>query len=58
MDKNKRKKLTKLNTDFDFEEIDSRLACGWHVEMEGSGQRKRYLRSLKKDSQQVAQKNF
>jgi len=30
-----------------FEEIDHRLSCGWHVEIEGSGQRKRYLRSLK-----------
>ena len=29
-----------------FEEIDHRLSCGWHVEIEGSGQRKRYLRSL------------
>ena len=30
-----------------FEEIDHRLSCGWSVEIEGSGQRKRYLRSLK-----------
>ena len=32
-----------------FEEIDHRLACGWHVEIEGSGQRKRYLRSIKEE---------
>ena len=43
-----KKKLTKLQTKVDFEEIDHRLACGWHVEIEGSGQRKRYLRQLKK----------
>ena len=30
-----------------FEEIDHRLSCGWYVEIEGSGQRKRYLRSIK-----------
>ena len=28
-------------------DLDQRLACGWDVEIEGSGQRKRYLRSLK-----------
>ena len=43
-----KKKLTKLETKIDFDEIDHRLACGWHVEIEGSGQRKRYLRDLKK----------
>ncbi len=31
----------------DFEESDHRLACGWYVEIEGSGQRKRYLRSIR-----------
>ena len=43
------KKLTRLDSKPDFEEIDHRLACGWHVEMEGSGQRKRYLRTLQKE---------
>tara|TARA_Y100001968_G_C19218446_1_gene648417 strand:- start:443 stop:604 length:162 start_codon:yes stop_codon:yes gene_type:complete len=42
-----KKKLTRLEPSSDFEEIDHRLACGWHVEIEGSGQRKRYLRQLK-----------
>ena len=42
-----KKRLKKLASEVDFEEIDHRLACGWHVEIEGSGQRKRYLRQLK-----------
>tara|TARA_Y100001968_G_scaffold199421_1_gene182967 strand:+ start:358 stop:519 length:162 start_codon:yes stop_codon:yes gene_type:complete len=42
-----KKKLTRLESGSDFEQIDHRLACGWHVEIEGSGQRKRYLRQLK-----------
>lgn len=42
-----KKKLSKLDSISNFEEIDHRLACGWHVEIEGSGQRKRYLRQLK-----------
>ena len=37
----------KLNLHPDFEQLDHRLACGWNVELEGSGQRKRYLKSLK-----------
>ena len=45
-----KKKLTNLKKEIDFEEIDHRLACGWHVEIEGSGQRKRYLRQLKSKS--------
>ena len=43
---NKKKKLAKITSDFDFEQMDHRLACGWHVEIEGSGQRKRYLRQV------------
>ena len=44
---NPRKKISKkLSEQFNFEEIDHRLACGWHVEVEGSGQRKRYIRSI------------
>ena len=44
-----KKKLANLDSQANFEEIDHRLACGWHVEIEGSGQRKRYLRQLKKE---------
>ena len=46
---NTKKKVTqKLSNKKDFEEIDHRLACGWHVEVEGSGQRKRYLKQSKR----------
>ena len=44
-----KKKLSRLPSEVDFEEIDHRLACGWHVEIEGSGQRKRYLRQIKRE---------
>tara|TARA_Y100001968_G_scaffold310976_1_gene332459 strand:+ start:2178 stop:2339 length:162 start_codon:yes stop_codon:yes gene_type:complete len=47
MDKSIKKKFKKLEASSDFEQIDHRLACGWHVEIEGSGQRKRYLRQIK-----------
>ena len=48
-----KKKLTGLESQPDFEEIDHRLACGWHTQIEGSGQRKRYLRSIKDEKQTV-----
>ena len=47
MQKPKKKQNAELKFQPDFEEIDHRLACGWHVAIEGSGQRKRYLRSIK-----------
>jgi len=43
----KKKVNQKLSNSKEFEEIDHRLACGWHVEVEGSGQRKRYLKQSK-----------
>ena len=46
-----KKKLAKLDSKIDFDEVDHRIACGWHVEIEGSGQRKRYLRQLKKQKE-------
>ena len=49
MQKPKKTNNVQLNLKQDFEEIDHRLACGWHVEIEGSGQRKRYLRSIKEE---------
>ncbi len=49
MEKIIKKRITKRESEVDFEEIDHRLACGWHVEIEGSGQRKRYLRQLKSE---------
>ncbi len=44
-----KKKISKLPEHPSFEEKDHRLACGWYVEMEGSGQRKRYLRQLQNE---------
>ena len=49
----RKKKMFRLDSQPDFEQIDHRLACGWAVEVEGSGQRKRYLKSLKTHSQKV-----
>ena len=43
----KSKKIFSLDSQPDFEEIDTRLAAGWHVSPHDSGQRKRYLKSLK-----------
>ncbi len=42
-----KKRIHRLDLLPEFEEKDHRLACGWHVEIEGSGQRKRYLKALK-----------
>ena len=49
MDKPKKRNISKLDSKSNFEQLDHRLACGWHVEVEGSGQRKRYLRQLKSE---------
>ena len=54
MPNNKKKKFYKLDSQPDFDQIDHRLACGWHVEIEGSGQRKRYLRQLELEKTNVA----
>ena len=45
----KKKQSNLLASQPDFEEIDHRLACGWHAHIEGSGQRKRYLRAVSKE---------
>ena len=49
MQKPKKTNNVQLNLEQDFEGIDHRLTCGWYVEIEGSGQRKRYLRSIKEE---------
>ncbi len=54
MTNTRKKKIYKLDTQPDFEQIDHRLACGWHVEIEGSGQRKRYLKQLEQESKSLA----
>jgi len=51
MANSKKRAEKKFLTSVNFEEIDHRLSCGWHVEVEGSGQRKRYLREIKSDTQ-------
>jgi len=48
MENPKKKFSEHLSSQINFEEMDHRLACGWHVEVEGSGQRKRYLRQARK----------
>ena len=49
-----RKKIFNLESQPDFEEIDTRLAAGWDVSLHDSGQRKRYLKSLKSESKKLA----
>ncbi len=49
-----RKKIFKLESQPDFEEIDTRLAAGWYVSPQDSGQRKRYLNSIKQDTPKVS----
>ncbi|AAQ00486.1 MULTISPECIES: hypothetical protein [Prochlorococcus] len=46
MEISKRRPSKRFISQINFEEIDHRLSCGWHVEVEGSGQRKRYLRDI------------
>ena len=43
----KKRPAKRFINQINFEEIDHRLSCGWHVEVEESGQRKRYLRQIK-----------
>ncbi len=46
MKKSIKKKLGTRSTGFNLEETENKKPS-WHFEVEGSGQRKRYLRSLK-----------
>lgn len=46
MDKPTKRKNFKLDSQANFEEIDHRLACGWHVDPMDSGQRKRYIKQI------------
>ncbi len=51
---NKKKRASKrVLAQVNFEEMDHRLSCGWHVELEESGQRKRYLRLIKSSKDQI-----
>ena len=44
MENPKKKLLQKSLLKKNFEEIDHRLACGWHVEIEDCGNKKKYLK--------------
>ena len=46
MDKQIKKKLSTINSGVNLKKTDNNQPT-WHFEVEGSGQRKRYLRSLK-----------
>ena len=46
MSKQIKKKLTSSNSDVNCKRTDNNKPI-WHFEVEGSGQRKRYLRSIK-----------
>ncbi len=52
MDNFKKKSVKKLSLRNDFEELDHRLACGWYVDIEGRGQRKKYLKNVTKTRKQ------
>ena len=45
----RKKKMFRLDSQPDFEQIDHRLAFDSYIEREGSGQRKRYLRSIREE---------
>ena len=47
------KRISKLSSNKNFEEIDHRLACGWHTEVDPSGQRKRFLRAIAKEAEKT-----
>ena len=32
--------------ELNFDEIDHRLSCGWHTEVEKTGKRKKYLKNI------------
>ncbi len=46
MDKPKKKLLQKAFLKKGFEEIDHRLACGWHVEIEKNRNKKKFLNGI------------
>ena len=49
MSKQIKKKLSSSNSGVNLKETDNKKPT-WHFEVEGSGQRKRYLRSLKENA--------
>ncbi len=53
----KKKKPKRFISQFNFEEIDHRLSCGWHAEIDCIGFRKKYLREIKHTSQNTLGSN-
>ena len=53
----KRKNSKRFVNQFNFEEIDHRLSCGWHAETSGIALRKKYLREIKHTSQNALGSN-
>ena len=58
MNNDKKRPTKRFINQINFEEIDHRLSCGWHVEVEESGQRKRYLRQIKSTPQVESKKKI
>ena len=50
----KKRPSKRLISQVNFEEIDHRLSCGWHAEVEGNAQRKKYFKEIRKDAQSLA----
>ena len=50
MENQKKKASKKFISEFNFEEIDHRLSCGWHAETDSNFQKKKYLKGNKADS--------
>ena len=47
MNKTNKKTISKIEPSKSFEELDHRLACGWHADPLDSAQRKRFVKQLK-----------
>ena len=43
----KKRHFKRFVSQFSFEEIDHRLSCGWHAEIDSIGQRKKFLNKIK-----------
>ncbi len=48
----------KFLNQFSFEEIDHRLSCGWHAEINTIGKRKKYLSEIKHSVQNRSGKDL
>ena len=46
----KKRPAKRFINQINFEEIDHRLSCGWHTEIDSVGQRKKYINEIKHTS--------